>query len=103
MESPELLPENIWQQNNEAVLNDHAFQQKLAAWINNLILNDFDKLISVLYRIDVSETKLKLMLAENKEEDAAKMIALLIIERQLQKIKSRKQFKTGNPSGEERW
>jgi hypothetical protein len=59
----------------------------------------------LLYRIDVSEPKLKQMLKENPGKDAGEMIALLIIERQLQKLKSREQFKKpGNKiSDEDKW
>lgn len=66
-------------------------RQLLAGKINELIENDFQKLISVLYRMDVSEKKLKLLLEENKGLDAGLIIADLMIERQLEKIKSRQQ------------
>jgi hypothetical protein len=60
--------------------------------INSLLVGDFDRLISILYRMDVSELKLKQLLKENQAEDAAKIIARLMIERQAEKIKSRQQF-----------
>jgi len=80
-------------------------KDKLANLINNLIQTDFQKLISILYRIDVSETKLKNLLKENPGEDAGLIIADLIIERQLQKIKSRQEFRRddNNISDEEKW
>ncbi|MBK7308740.1 MAG: hypothetical protein IPI88_18140 [Chitinophagaceae bacterium] len=65
---------------------------QLSAYINQLIKNDFDKLIAYLYRIDVNEEKLKTLLQQNPGEDAGNIIATLIIERQEQKIKYRKQF-----------
>ncbi len=67
----------------------------LAARINYLITNDFTQLVQILYRIDVSEPKLKSLLKQNPDEDAGKIIAALVIERQLEKIKSREQFKKG--------
>ena len=67
----------------------------LAGHINHLVKNDFDKLIAYLYRIDVSEQKLKLMLQQFPQEDAGNIIASLIIERQEQKIKLRNQNKPG--------
>ena len=48
-------------------------------------------LVQILYRIDVSEKKIKTLLKENQGSDAGKIIASLIIERQMQKIKSRQQ------------
>ncbi len=70
----------------------------LAEKINGLIKNNFDQLIYILYRVDVNETKLKQVLKENPQEDAGKIIAHLLIERQLQKIELRKQF---TPKGDE--
>ena len=55
-------------------------KDQLAEYINHLINHDFDKLITYLYRIDVSEQKLKLRRHENQQEDAAHIIAALIIE-----------------------
>jgi len=80
-------------------------KNQLSEYINQLIQTDFQKLITVLYRIDVSEPKLKLLLQQHPEEEAGKTIASLIIERQLQKIKSRQQFKQkdDNFTGEEKW
>ena len=65
---------------------------QLSDYINNLIKNDFDKLIAYLYRIDVNEQKLKILLQQFPLQDAGNIIASLIIERQEQKIKTRKQF-----------
>jgi nucleotidyltransferase/DNA polymerase involved in DNA repair len=75
---------------------------QLSTYINTLIKDDFDKLITYLYRIDVNEQKLKSLLQQNPNEDAGNIIATLIIERQQEKIKTRKQFsQRGNSFGEE--
>ncbi len=66
-----------------------GIENLLAEKINDLIQNDFESLINLLYRIDVSEKKLKQLLSENRSEDAGKIIAQLIIERQSEKIRSR--------------
>jgi hypothetical protein len=66
---------------------------ELVTHINQLITKDFAKLVYLLYAVDVSEKKLKQLLAEHPNEDAGKLIALLILERQEQKKKSRQQFK----------
>lgn len=67
-------------------------QNRLAIYINDLIRHHFEKLVSLLYRIDVSEAKIKLLLQDQTDKNAADIIAALIIERQLQKIKSSRQF-----------
>lgn len=77
----------------------------LTAHINQLIQTDFQKLVFILYRIDVNETRLKKILQENPGEDSGRIIADLIIERQLQKIKSRKWFsqRDNNIDENEKW
>jgi len=82
-----------------------AFTQQLAQYINGLITTNFSKLIYLLYRLDISEQKLKQLLAGQPQTDAGLLIANMMIERQQQKIQLRKQFKTGsnNISEEERW
>jgi hypothetical protein len=80
-------------------------QSKLASHVNHLILHHFEQLVSLLYRIDVSEAKIKSLLQQQPNEDAAKIIAALIIERQIQKIKTRQQFgqRDNNFNEEEKW
>lgn len=63
----------------------------LSGHIHQLINSNFNKLISILYRIDVSEIRLRQLLQDNPAEDAGKIIAELMIDRQLQKIKTRKE------------
>ena len=78
--------------------------QLLADKINDLILHDFNKLISALYRADISEKKLNALLAENKNKDAGKLIAQLFIERQAEKIRSRRENRSDqNIDEEDRW
>lgn len=90
---------------NETVLRNKMNYEVLVAYINELILCNFNGLISILYRIDISEQKLKLLLKKNYETDAAKLIANLIIDRQLQKIKSRHEFggRDNSINEEEKW
>ena len=79
---------------NDAVAEN--LHQKLSDHINDLININFEKLVQLLYRLDIDEIKLKKTLQEYPNQDAGKMIAALIIERYLQKIKSRQQFRQGN-------
>ena len=68
----------------------------LIAFINDCIQHDFNKLVQLLYRIDVSEEKLKYILQLNPNEDAAKLIAAVIIERLAATKAARASFSTGN-------
>ena len=80
-------------------------RSKLASHFNYLIQTDFNRLVAILYRIDVSEPRLKQLLQENPEDDAGEIIALLVIDRQIQKIKIRQEFtkKDENISEDEKW
>ena len=79
-------------------------QQKFSAFIDDLIKNDFSVLISLLYKVDVSENKLKQLLKEQSGEDASGIIAKLIIDRLIQKIESRKNFHSStNVNEDDKW
>jgi hypothetical protein len=62
--------------------------------INEMIKNDFSRLVQILYRIDVSEAKLKYLLNSNPNEDAGKLIAQVILERLAATKKARESFHT---------
>ena len=87
------------------VKDDSITKQVLVDKINELINTDFQKLVSILYRMDVSEKKLKQLLNENQGTNAALIITDLMIERQEQKIISRQQFrkKDENINDDEKW
>jgi len=85
---------------------DHSFNRKiLINRINELVNTDFQKLVLILYRMDVSELKLKQFLIDNPSADAGIIIADLMIERQAEKIKSREQYskRDENINDEEKW
>ena len=80
-------------------------EELLTIYANQLIQKDFQKLVTLLYRIDVSEAKLKYLLQLQRDENAGNIIAKLIIERQVEKMKSRQRFSKHNDdiSEEEKW
>jgi len=78
-------------------------EELLAEKVNTMIQTDFGALLQLLYRIDVNEVRLRRLLQENAGEDAGRVIARLIIERQWQKIETRRQYRSNTDSGEERW
>ena len=89
------LPENI---------SFEVLRERLSSHIIFLIGADFQKLVSILYRVDVNESKLKQLLKENPDADAAIIISDLIIERQLQKIRSRQEHRPDeNINDDEKW
>ena len=88
----------------EKVNNLEQLKDLLALRFNELINTDFNRLIQLLYSRDVDEIKLKRLLDLNKTKDAGEMMAELVIERQLQKIRSRQDYKRDeNISDDEKW
>jgi hypothetical protein len=108
MENKELLIDSLKRQLQIEFAEKISFEEikeKLSEHINYLINNKFQDLINLLYRIDINENKLRELLNAHKETDASNIIAGLIIERQLQKIKTRKEFSQKKNEGgdEEKW
>ena len=96
MNSNEQLIHHLQNEFAVAIPPTVSFDQMIAVIavpVNELIQKDFQKLVNILYRLDVSEPKLRYMLKMHSEEDAGKIIATLIVERELQKIKTRQQFR----------
>ena len=80
------------------------FKKMLSEKVNLLINTNFSKLVNILYRLDISEKKLKVLLSNTIETPACDVIATLIIERQIQKVESRNRFKSDRDiADEERW
>lgn len=94
--NPEQLMNKLMSHEFPEVLEKYSendLENQLAIYINELIDKDFNKLVNLLYRIDISEQKLKIALQnEDKTISSSKTIAKLIIERQLQKLEFRKKF-----------
>jgi hypothetical protein len=88
-----------------AQLSYDELLDRLSLLINDLIQHRFQHLVQLLYRIDVNETKLRTLLQEHPEADAGRLIAKLILDRQLQKIQTRSNTNKNNPeiSEEEKW
>ena len=68
----------------------------LAEKITGMINGDFSALVQLLYRVDVDELRLRLLLQENKASDAGGLIARLILERLWQKILTRRAYSNRN-------
>ena len=71
-------------------------RQALAKRLEFLLSHDPEHLKWILYRIDISEQKVLEILAHNVTDKAVLLIADLIIERQVQKAITRRQYSKGN-------
>ena len=81
------------------------FETQLAARINQLVNDDLNKLISILYRLDIDEHALRNLLQDASGNDAGTIIAGMVIQRQIQKNKSRREFRQrdDNIDESEKW
>ena len=77
---------------NELVALARLGREELTAFINGLIEQDFSRLVQLLYRLDVSEDRIRKVLHENPGGDAAGMIATLVMERMEQSRRSKDMF-----------
>lgn len=105
MSSPENIHDVLQKLGREMeVLKREDLRQQLRTYINHLILHDFDRLVQILYQVDVEEKKLKELLSAEPQKDAATLITDLIIQRQEQKRQAREApVPPGPATEEERW
>lgn len=81
-----------------------SLKNKLAAYLNGLLLHNFPALIQLLYQVDVPEDKLKAVLKDDPQTDAGALIADLLIKRQQEKAATRNTFRSSTDmTDEERW
>ena len=73
----------------------HELRKVLIRRIEELIEKDVEKLKWILYRIDVSEKKVHEALATNAQLHYPDLLADLIIERQIEKARTRASFNEG--------
>jgi len=100
MENEEKIQEytlQLLEEKSIAFSSFEAFRKFIIDKINNWILNDYEHLLYLLYRIDVHEDKVRTLMQQHKGENAAEIIADLIIDRQRQKIETRKMFHMEKP------
>ncbi|MBW8685861.1 hypothetical protein [Chitinophaga rhizophila] len=106
----QLLPETTLQLSTDAGLplttgvTYDQFEAALAEKLEQLISNDFQQFVLLLYKVDVSEHAIRQVLEADLSPEIYRKIAALLIERQQEKILSRKQYSQPPPDdGEEKW
>lgn len=80
------------------------WMNQLAVRINAMILSDFTGLVNLLYRLDVSEPRIRAVLSDQAGSDAGSLIAALMVERQLEKIRTRELYRSAKDiPDDEKW
>ena len=100
MDEAEEISVNMIQQHFELVPSSAETKENLQQVrallvdkIDYLLSHDFEKLLWILYRVDVNETKAKEMLVQHSAENPAEILADLVIEREMQKAITRIKFR----------
>jgi len=76
-------------------LDRTMIREKLAVIIAHLMETNFEKLCQAMYRLDVSEARFDKAMNENDLQDIPYSIADLVIEREMQKVRTRIMYKKG--------
>lgn len=87
-DSTSLIPNNDYEKLEE-------FHKYLTEKMKDMLDNNYNLLINTLYRIDISERKLSELFSSKNRELIPEKLADLIIERQIEKINYRKQYRAG--------
>ena len=85
-----IINDLIYQKDNYVMTE---IQRVLAEKIKEMIENNFEKLQNILYRIDLDQRKVHELYIANTNGDFPNLLAKLIIERQLAKVKTRYHYK----------
>lgn len=72
-----------------------ALKEHLTKKVAEMMEKNFERFINNMYRIDVSETKVRKVLNESPFASIPENLAELIIERQIQRIKTQRLYKEG--------
>ena len=80
--------------NRELVeLTDDIRKERLLTRIKYYLDNDVEKLLRILYRLDIPESQVEHIFSGSKKEDIPSALSDLIINRQLSKAKTREIYR----------
>jgi len=81
----------IWPVGEKRIAWD-ALVQELGRRVEFLLKHDFERLMSCMYMVDISEQRFSEAIKLPEEDKPARVIAELILEREVQKMESRKRY-----------
>lgn len=95
----DLIGKDLQLDENEALVNAaespdlNTLHKNLSLLVAYLMENDMHRLLNAMYRLDVSEIRFHEAMQSESKQEAAIRIADLIIEREMQKVKTRMHYK----------
>lgn len=94
MEENQKLPAPSWLPDYDPILDEESVIQLFTRRVEELIRDDIGLLLSSLYRLDVLEEKIQAAL-HSTTTPPARGIAILILERQKERLKTRSEYGSG--------
>lgn len=76
-----------------AIESKDELRNALEALIIHLLDHDFQRLLNTCYKIDIDETTFKHILSQAAPDDVALKLADEVLRREMQKVKTRQQYK----------
>lgn len=95
----DLIINDLQLDEGEALINSsdtpdlNFFHNKLTQLIRYLLDHDMHRLLNAMYRLDVSEAKFSKAMHSPDKDEVARSIASLVLEREMQKVKTRLHYK----------
>jgi hypothetical protein len=93
--SGELLKHSLEESGLDLAFTEDTPYEQLCAYIRWLMEYKMDFLLSLMYRLDITESSIKKALHPGNPEEPANTLANLIIERQLNRIETKKKYSSG--------
>lgn len=97
-EVTELVLRDFELSNPQNYLTENEMLDYLAEAISYMIEHRMDFLLSLLYRLDISENKIAFALMPDNEEPANIALAHLVWERQKQRVATKQAYRVQNPT-----
>jgi hypothetical protein len=93
--------ENSFEVERAEDISLNEIKKRLESVIRNLLDKDLERLLSILYLIDVSQDKTDEIFSIDSKDDIAPLLAEAVIQRQLEKLETRMKYRTDNekPNG----
>lgn len=61
--------------------------------ISHLLDHDFERLLQIMYRIDIDENRFKEVLQSEESKEIAAKLARMVLDRELEKVRTRAEYK----------
>ena len=79
-----------------------SFEEVLAyleGAISHLLDHDFERLLQIMYRIDIDENRFKEVFQSEESKEIVAKLARMVLDRELEKVRTRAEYKGPDASG----